>query len=661
MILDELVLENFSAFGGRQSIAFTPKGKKRRLTIVGALNGRGKTTILDAIQLALYGNRARISNRGTLAYETYLGRTRHRGAPATEPFAVELEFSINEPQGKASYRIRRAWSFSARGVKETLEVRRDGKRDRALTETWAEHMEELLPLEISSLFFFDGEKVESLAHPDQASGVISAAVGGLLGLGVIERLQRDLLVLEKRKQGESIDAKAEIDLSSYERAVADAEEATASAAQRTAEGRNLVDRIETELTKAEDRAKRDGGDLFERRLGLERSRASALEEVATANGKLREAASGPLPLLLCDSLVDSLAQSSATASGLEGSELRSLLANRDHEVIDQLRGRLDDEMLGLVESTLANDMEVRVALLVGQGYRPSLTTTRAAVAAREQNASALALVRDVLTGRVGSLELVSDFERQLAGVPEGTAIAAVLEQRDLLRGQVSEARGRLGLLLEDQERVERESLARNAELEKERQAAALQLMQGSDAMRVLEHANRVRETLEKLKDQVRQRSLSRIEDVVVDCFRKLLGKQNFITKLELDPVTCEPSLTNKAGQKLHLERLSAAERQLFAISMLWGLAIVSGRQLPTIIDTPLGRLDSNHRFTLVDRYFPKAADQVILLSTDKEIDEELAARLESATGRWYRIDYEGDKESSTINEGYFFEGAEDVA
>ena len=189
----------------------------------------------------------------------------------------------------------------------------------------------------------------------------------------------------------------------------------------------------------------------------------------------------------------------------------------------------------------------------------------------------------------------------------------------------------------------------------------MQRMQGSDAVRVVEHAAKVRDTLEQLKSQVRQRSISRIEEVVVDCFRKLLGKENFITKLELDPTTCEPTLTNKVGQQLHLERLSAGERQLFAVSMLWGLAIVSGRQLPTIIDTPLGRLDSTHRFTLVDRYFPKAAEQVILLSTDKEIDFELAERLAPVTGRWYRVDYDNDRESSTIRNGYFFEGVDDVA
>ena len=661
MILDELVLENFSAYGGRQEITLTPKGKKRRLIIVGALNGRGKTTMLDAIQLALYGNRARISNRGSLAYETYLSRTRHRGASVTEPFSVELEFSIHEGQGQVRYRVRRAWIEGSRGIKEVLEVRRNGERDRALTETWAEHIEELLPLEISSLFFFDGEKVESLANPDQASGVISAAVTGLLGLGVIERLQRDLMVIERRKQTEAIGEEADVDLGRFEDKVAEAEGYTSAAAQRCAEAQNVVDRLETELKSAEDRARKDGGDLFERRLDLERGRATAQDEVTVTNTLLREVASGALPLGLCTDLLGSLEGSAAGASALEAPELRSLLVGRDREVLDRLRSELSDDVAAVVEAALAEDVTRRVTDLMSKGYQPSLTATRAAAAAKEQINVARQAMADLLVARTGSLELVADFERQQAGIPAEEAIAATLERRAQLREEVAEARGRLGLLIEEQDRAERDLALRRADLEKERQAAAMQRMQGSDAVRVVEHAAKVRDTLEQLKSQVRQRSISRIEEVVVDCFRKLLGKENFITKLELDPTTCEPTLTNKVGQQLHLERLSAGERQLFAVSMLWGLAIVSGRQLPTIIDTPLGRLDSMHRFTLVDRYFPKAAEQVILLSTDKEIDFELAERLAPVTGRWYRVDYDNDRESSTISNGYFFEGVDDVA
>ena len=341
MILNEVVIENFGVFGGRQEVVLTPKGKKRRIILVGGLNGRGKTTLLDAIQVALYGKRANCSNRGSLSYDTYLSRARFRGADASDPFAVELAFSIQEAAHTTQYRVRRSWRQAGQIVKESLEVSRDGVFDRALTATWAEHIEELLPLEISSLFFFDGEKIESLADPDQASAVISAAVTALLGLGVIERLQRDLLVIEKRKQDDVLDVGDNERLKVLASAVEGAEESLARAKQKCAAERNGLDRIARALDEAEKLAHREGGDLFERRMELERSRSSAQTDLADTNASLREMASDVLPLALCGDLVRSLAAERSAADDIDPKTLHALLADRDRSVVAQLESELN--------------------------------------------------------------------------------------------------------------------------------------------------------------------------------------------------------------------------------------------------------------------------------------------------------------------------------
>jgi DNA sulfur modification protein DndD len=195
-----------------------------------------------------------------------------------------------------------------------------------------------------------------------------------------------------------------------------------------------------------------------------------------------------------------------------------------------------------------------------------------------------------------------------------------------------------------------------ANFERVRELAALAQLRGKDAGRILEHTSRVRSTLENLKRELRQRSIANIELRVLQCYQQLLGKQNLIAGLRFDPETCTPTLCTSDGSELHIDSLSAGERQLFAVALLWGLALVSGRPLPTIVDTPLGRLDGVHRRTLVDRYFPHAAEQVILLSTDEEIDEDLASCLESSTGRWYRLEYDEVLRSTRVVNGYFFEG-----
>lgn len=70
--------------------------------------------------------------------------------------------------------------------------------------------------------------------------------------------------------------------------------------------------------------------------------------------------------------------------------------------------------------------------------------------------------------------------------------------------------------------------------------------------------------------------------------------------VEIDPETFGITLFDTTGVVLPKERLSEGEKQIFAISILWGLAKASPRPLPAIIDTPMARLDSEHRTNLVD-------------------------------------------------------------
>ena len=95
------------------------------------------------------------------------------------------------------------------------------------------------------------------------------------------------------------------------------------------------------------------------------------------------------------------------------------------------------------------------------------------------------------------------------------------------------------------------------------------------------------------------------------------------------------------------------ERQLLATALLWGLSKTTGQRLPTIVDTPVARLDSTHRTHLVERYFPKASHQVVLLSTDEEIVGDYKTKLEPAIGKTYFLDYDNVDSRTQIKPGYF--------
>ena len=97
MIFTELVLENFGPYLGKQVINLRPEAddNTRPIILFGGMNGGGKTTLMDAIRLALYGIRAQCSNRGNLSYGDFLSQCVNRNTPLGENTRVELAFQHN--------------------------------------------------------------------------------------------------------------------------------------------------------------------------------------------------------------------------------------------------------------------------------------------------------------------------------------------------------------------------------------------------------------------------------------------------------------------------------------------------------------------------------------------------------------------------------------
>ena len=129
------------------------------------------------------------------------------------------------------------------------------------------------------------------------------------------------------------------------------------------------------------------------------------------------------------------------------------------------------------------------------------------------------------------------------------------------------------------------------------------------------------------------------------------------TRCRSTPRPLPSACSTTHGQTIPKHRLSEGEKQVFAVSVLWGLAQSSPRPLPAIIDTPMARLDSEHRLHLIERYFPNASHQVIILSTDTEVDQNFYAKLQPHITRAYHLDYDESEKATVAREGYFWKCA----
>lgn len=150
-----------------------------------------------------------------------------------------------------------------------------------------------------------------------------------------------------------------------------------------------------------------------------------------------------------------------------------------------------------------------------------------------------------------------------------------------------------------------------------------------------------------------EQKINQVRHNFVEIFNSLLRKRNFITDLHIDPKSFNTQLIKTNGKVVEKSALSAGEKQIYAIAMLWSLAKTSGRHLPMIVDTPLGRLDREHRDNLMKFYFPHASHQVIILSTDTEIDDLYVNQLDEFISESYLLEYNHELSSTQALPGYF--------
>ena len=107
-------------------------------------------------------------------------------------------------------------------------------------------------------------------------------------------------------------------------------------------------------------------------------------------------------------------------------------------------------------------------------------------------------------------------------------------------------------------------------------------------------------------------------------------------------------------KKIDISRLSKGERQNFILALYWAIIELSGQDIPFVIDTPYARIDANHRKEISEKFFPNISKQVIILSTDEEIDEEYYEILKPHIAREYLLVYDESQNRTSIEQHYFF-------
>lgn len=653
MYFEELTLHNFGIYRGRHTLNLSVEPGKP-IVLIGAMNGGGKTTILDALQLALHGKFARCSNRGPLGYEAFLKRAINRYSDPAEGAAVELEFTRYAANCPEIIRIIRTWRQTGDAIKEHFEVTRDGKLDPVYSENWYEHVDEFIPTRLAELFFFDGEKIEYFADPDNASELIRSGLDALLGLDTVNQLKKDLdVVAQKRiKSIGNRNANAEID--QIRAVLSHLEQTREELTRRRASSQKDLDGIKKQVNKLTAHFQSIGGDLYERQSELEAEKQAADTAVEATSQTLRELAAGGLPLLLVEQQVRDCQKLAAKEEESQRSwAILDVLKQRDQALNKYLESlNLDQATLTAIDEFTTTDRTQRAK---DENDEIALGIPYAELAKYDQEYfdQLRRAAQDALAAHEAAIERQTRATRTLAGLPQPedvelvsreltdkkatqdrllAEIVATKEQIEKIQRQIEETQGKISGLMSDKALID---------------------FADETAQRILAQRETAQEILSQFNDRLRARHINHLETLLLESLKLLYRKERLVTGVTIDPKTLELTLQDQEGSHVTPDRLSAGERQLLAVGLVWSIAKASTVALPTVIDTPLGRLDSQHRRTLVDNYFPMASHQSLLLSTDEEITGDLYTALQPSISKVVTVQYNEAQSSSHIETGYF--------
>lgn len=661
IIFKELILENFGPYLGKNVINLVPKTEKNidaPIILFGGINGGGKTTLMDSIRLALYGKRAECSNRDGITYKDFLLQCINKQTSGAEKTRIELTFEHIIDNRWLELKIVRYWDRNVTDIGDNLGIIEGDFPDIELTNNWDEYIEKLLPLGISNLFLFDGEQVKELAEQDYPTTGVKNAIKSLLGIELVEKLGLDLDILATRKQKFINENESKNDtFNQIENDLVNLE----------TQKKNLIEQIEVQerkIKKTQRNYRKIAENLKDSTLKLSaelqefKRKKQVLElKIETIQSELHTLASQYLPLNFIPNLLTDLEKELKSHNqiiNLKNSQ--DLWIEKDRDLLDFLSTlNIESQIYNQVNSYLQEKQQTIINELKSKNlYLP----------VEENSLSNLSnILEKYLPQQTVKLDNLLTNLQKLEQELEYTELELARINSPSYHKQIeAEYRQQEKLLIEEKSTIEvfkknldalhqkintlRNKLTRDSEDD----------LYNQQVKHMLQTMPKVKNTLRLFQEKLTLRKLNKLELEVTNCFRYLLHKSNFISKVAIATDSFALNLYDEEGDIIPKQRLSAGEKQILAISLLWGLARVSERNLPVAIDTPLGRLDSSHRFNLIERYFPTASHQVILLSTDTEIgkSEVEFLRNKNVISQEYLLEYDRTYNQTTIKKGYFW-------
>lgn len=643
-------VENLGPFKERQTLDLRVTGR-RPVILVKALNGSGKTSLLTALQVGLYGYKAVNGMKRTEYEQLMLGMQRKDVA---DNGSIEILVQVEIGGLPRTLTVRREWRAKGADLIESLNIFENGSRDLIFSDTWDEFIGSILPAELVQLFLFDGEKIEALANPERLPDLLRRATEVFLGIGGIEALGGDLKALERRSMLKNKDSSAEFEsaranVASWEGQEQSLANELQTAIQAQASAKNAAEQAQLALNKYTAEAQRRGLAAYEQAASIRHTVVVSRKESEAARTALAEVLSDPvLPMTWLPKLWQQYVESWELDQHSRHSKLLAQeFKKRDQRLIAAIAQRLPKSTTDAFRQVLVEDLQQFSSKRAPHHTALQDAPPKEAERQMQHGRKRLRQALEKLALTQGDLDRA---EQQIGQIPAEEQIGTILKSLQEKTKDATAAESRLSEITARIEELQTTLTHVRARLGGAQERLTTEFRDRSLEAKGLEASMRARKALLLFKERLLASKAQWLSEMITNEFRNLLRKRNLVSKVLVDPVSYQVSIEDGKGRELSMDRLSAGERQLLAISVLSALIKErKGGRFPVVVDTPLARLDQEHRSSLIKRFFATVSHQVVVLSTDQEVDGIAYDTLKPYTNAEYSLDYDDGVGSTTIN------------
>lgn len=685
MWISKLELTCFKSYQ-HQVFDFPAPDDGRNIILIGGMNGFGKTSILEALYLCLYGKeaiihlaRAGLKTDDKKGYPTFLEGAFNGEAKRDGLDTMMVRVTINRTKTKA-IDICRKWFFRSNGnwtgeeeavVREVIRdipesPRVDGKNGFYFSELLDEIF---VPAHVAPFFFFDGEEVKKLADQSRVEQV-KQGLEGLLGVVLLRSLADRLKSFESMKRGDVVSVDEDRlhqlteQLGSSEEHLKQlqnsAEEGEREKVQLRAEQQSLVERITS--------SGGGGGDIATVKELVE-EREQNRNKLRESHRDLEEILSGRLPFhLVPKDLTDEFrTQLNAEVKWFAWNAEKRSLEPRKVEFQSAFNAQSEP----LIDPALSIEQQSAIKARLDAAwdtlfYPPPDDCAEEIVhdyLHEAQRVKALEFLSSVNLGQKEIQDLVNEQHTlqqrtdelgrkisRLEGIDRDGTLTGLKSKLEAVQAKIEELSDRVRI--DDRTMVTLEAQVSNMRADYMRERGKLD--ESSPVRAVIEKSERVRKILDEVIPALFPLKVKALGKAMTDVYKKLAHKHQ-VDKIEIDDQGTAKILSTN-GKVITFDR-SAGENQIFATALIAGLAKVSGVKAPMVVDTPLGRLDSKHRDNILKFWTADQSRQVILLSQDEEIDFHFYKEIADSVGKTYLLEHEdvGDGIGrTTAREGKYF-------